>query len=238
MTRGLLVVTMPAMVTALDNARPARRPAPGPGAQRRAITALSVDIVGSMALCSAMSDECWWLVIDELFTILSDGIQRFGGWVENFAGDGMLAVFGTEADERRQARRACTAALWLRDAAERYAAELERRQGVELSVRIGINSGDAVIGALGTIPTPRVVTIGHSVGLAKRIETLAEPGSVYIGQATAALLQDALDVCALGTFEVRGARSPVALFELLGPGAAATDDGSQAECRQLVAAAA
>jgi class 3 adenylate cyclase len=229
---------MPAMVNALDNDRLAARPATGQAAQRRAVTVLSVDIVGSMSLCSAMSDECWWLVIDELFTILSDGVQRFGGWVENFAGDGMVAVFGTEADEGRQALRACTAALWIRDAAERYAAELERRAGVELSVRLGINSGDAVIGALGNSPTPRVVAIGHAVGLAKRIETLAEPGSVYIGQATAALLDDALDVSALGTFDVRGAGHPVRLFELLGPGAPATVDGGRAEPRQLVAVAA
>jgi class 3 adenylate cyclase len=150
----------------------------------------------------------------------------------------MVAVFGSEPDECRQAERACAAALWIRDAAERYAAELERRQGVVLSVRIGINSGAAVIGALRTSSAPRVVTIGHAIGLAKRIETLAEPGSVYIGQATAALLQDTLDLSALGTFDLRGAATPVQLFELLGAGTAATGDGRRPEPGQTMAVAA
>jgi adenylate cyclase len=226
------------MVNALDNELAGARPTRPAGAERRAVTAISVDIVGSMSLCSAMSDERWWLVIEELFSILSDGVQRFGGWVENFAGDGMVAVFGADGDQRRQARAACAAALWIRDATERYSADLKRLQGVELLVRIGINSGDAVIGALGSTPTPRVVAIGHAVGLAKRIETLAEPGSVYIGQLTAALLGDALELCELGRFDVRGAGTPVQLFELLGAPGTVSDSSRCREPRQLVAVAA
>jgi class 3 adenylate cyclase len=238
MTAGLLVVTMPGMVKALENDLLPSTTGIALGPERRAITALSVDVVGSMSLCSAMSDERWWLVVEELFTILSDGVMRFGGWIENFAGDGMVAVFGLDGDKRRQAERACAAALWIRDATERYAEELMRLQDVELSVRIGINSGDAVIGALGGTMTPRVVAIGHAVGLAKRIETLAEPGTVAIGHSTATLLTDRHELCELGAFKVRGATQPVELFELVGARAAGASGTQDATPRQLMAVAA
>jgi class 3 adenylate cyclase len=147
-------------------------------------------------------------------------------------------VFGVEGDQRVHAHRACAAALWIRDAVDCYAAELERARGVELSLRIGINSGDAVIGALGTAPTPRVAAIGHAVGLAKRIETVAAPGRVYIGDSTATLLEGALELCELGMFEVRGASTPLRLFELLGRGAAPAGRNRAAESSQQLPVAA
>ncbi len=215
MTGAVLVVTMRSMLNAPDTNRPPSRPVIGLSAERRPVTVLSVDVVGSMSLCRTMSDESWWTVIEGLFEILSDGVGRFGGWVENFAGDGMVAVFGVEGDQREHAYRACRAALWIRDATERYAAELERSHGVALAVRIGINSGDAVIGVLGAAPAPRLAAIGHAVGLAKRIEALAAPGRVYIGDRTATLLEGGLELFELGTFEVPGATVPLRLFELL-----------------------
>ena len=238
MTGALLVVNMRRVLNALDMDLLAGRPVIGVTARRRPVTVLSVDVVESMSLCSSMSDEAWWTVVEQLFTILSDGVHRFGGWIENFAGDGLVAVFGVEGDQRVHAHRACGAALWIREATERYAAELQRAQGVKLSVRIGINSGDAVIGALGAAPTPRVAAIGHAVGLAKRIETLAAPGRVYIGDSTATLLEGALEVYELGMFEVRGASAPMRLFELLGQGTAMEGRRRQAEYRQQLAVAA
>jgi class 3 adenylate cyclase len=238
MTGAFLVVNIRPVLKTMDTEALTSRPVIGLTARRRPVTALSVDVVGSMSLCSAMSDEAWWTVVEELFAILSDGVLRFGGWIENFAGDGLVAVFGVEGDQRVHAHRACAAALWIRDAVDCYAAELERARGVELSLRIGINSGDAVIGALGTAPTPRFAAIGHAVGLAKRIETVAAPGRVYIGDSTATLLEGALEVCELGMFEVRGASTPLRLFELLGQGAAPAEGNGAAEYRQQLAVAA
>jgi class 3 adenylate cyclase len=186
-------------------------------AQRRQVTALSIDVVGSMSLCSSLSDETWWTVIEELFGVLSEGVLRFGGWIENFAGDGLVAVFGEADDQPSHAVRACSASLWLREATDAFAADLKRERGVELSVRFGINSGDAVIGTLGAAAHPRIVAIGHAVGLAKRVETMAMPRTVYISQATAALAADQFELLDLGAFSVRGARGPMVLFELLGP---------------------
>jgi adenylate cyclase len=238
MTGAFLVVTMAPVLNALDTNRPHSRPVVGLSAQRRPVTVLSVDVVGSMSLCSAMGEETWWTVIEGLFEILSEGVARFGGWIENFAGDGMVAVFGVDDDQRAHAHRACGAALWIRDATERFADELERGQGTGLSVRIGINSGDAVIGALGPAPTPRVAAIGHAVGLAKRIESLAAPGRVYIGDTTAMLLEGGLELFELGTFHVRGSSVPLRLFELRGQGATVAGQGRQAEGRTHLAVAA
>ncbi|HEY2258132.1 MAG TPA: adenylate/guanylate cyclase domain-containing protein [Solirubrobacteraceae bacterium] len=209
-------------------------PVAGETVQRRRVTALSVDVVGSMSLCSSMSIESWWTVIERVFTIVSEGVERFGGWVENFAGDGGVAVFASGNSQAEQAIGACAAALWLRDTIDRYGAEFRRHRGFDLSVRIGVNSGDAVIGALVAPPHPRVAAIGHAVGMAKRIETLAAPGAVYLSESTAALVQDAFELFALGTFEVRDAGAPLALFELVAPAAA----DARAEPLSLVAAAA
>ncbi|HEY3726318.1 MAG TPA: adenylate/guanylate cyclase domain-containing protein [Solirubrobacteraceae bacterium] len=211
----------------------ATTPFVGAAVQRRRVTALSVDVVGSMSLCSSMSIESWWTVIEHVFAIMSEGVQRFGGWVENFAGDGGVAVFAGGNDQSEQAIGACAAALWLRDAIDSYAAEFERHWGTGLSVRIGVNSGDAVIGALVAPPHPRVAAIGHAVGMAKRIESLAAPGKVYLSGETAALAEDAFELYELGTFQVRGAGEPLQLFELLGPAVA----DPRGEPLELVAAA-
>jgi class 3 adenylate cyclase len=133
MTDGRLVVTMLAMTLAVNEARLAAQNLGGAAARRRRLTALSVDVVDSMSLCSSMSVEEWWTVIEQVFAIISEGVQRFGGWMENFAGDGGVAVFGVGEDPVDQADRACAAALWLRRATDVYAAEFKTRHGVELS---------------------------------------------------------------------------------------------------------
>lgn len=214
------MVTMPGMTLVANEALLDTTPVAGARVQRRPVTALSVDVVGSMTLCSAMSIESWWTVIEQMFAIMSEGVQRFGGWVENFAGDGGVAVFARGDTQAEQAIDACAAALWLRDAADRYGAEFERHWGTGLSVRIGVNSGEAMIGALVAPPHPRVAAIGHAVGMAKRIEALAAPGTVCLSEQTAALVHGEFELSELGIFEVRGAGEPVGLFELVAPAVA------------------
>lgn len=181
---------------------------------RRATTSLFVDVVDSMSLCSSVSLDDWWSVMEQLFELLTEGVERFGGWVEALPGDGIVAVFGLEDDDGDHARQACLAARWIADETERFARELEQRRGLRLAVRIGVNSGEIVVGAVRRRSQATTVAIGHALGLAKRIEAFASPGSVCVGEATADLLGDAFRLTDLGPFHLRGARQPVRLFEL------------------------
>ena len=118
-------------------------------------------------------------------------------------------------------RRACYAALQMLDDVGEYAAELRRAEGLNFSVRIGINSGEVVAGAIGPGASQGDYTaIGHTVGLAQRMEALAEPGKAYLTEETAELAAGYLELEDLGEFEIKGASRPIRVFELAGVGRA------------------
>ncbi len=183
--------------------------------ERKLATVLFVDVHGSMDLSAAIEPEAWWSLLDDLFELMCEGVCRFGGWVANFTGDGITGVFENDRADAGHARRACQAALWLRDAMGRPTAELRRERELELRVRIGINSGEVLTGTIGNRYGQCYIASGYAVALAKRIESLARPGGVYLTEHTAALVADALKLQDLGPFHVKGATEPVGVFELI-----------------------
>ena len=124
--------------------------------------------------------------MQRFFSILADAVHRFEGTVDKFTGDGIMAVFGAPVAHEDHARRACYAALKMLDDVGEYAAELRRKHGLNFSTRIGINSGEVVAGAIGA-GEGGYTAIGHTVGLAQRMEALAEPGKAYLTEGTAEL---------------------------------------------------
>ena len=125
--------------------------------------------------------------MQRFFSILADAVTRFEGTVDKFTGDGIMAVFGAPIAHEDHARRACYAALQMLDDVSEYAAELRRGPGLNFSTRIGINSGEVVAGAIGDGAEGDYTAIGHTVGLAQRMEALAEPGKAYLTEHAAAL---------------------------------------------------
>jgi tetratricopeptide (TPR) repeat protein len=128
-----------------------------------------------------------------------------------------MAVFGAPVAHEDHARRACYAALQMLDDVAEYAAELRRGPGLNFSTRIGVNSGEVVAGGIGE---SGYTAIGHTVGLAQRMEALAEPGRAYLTEHTAELATGFLDLTDLGQFEIKGASQPIGVFELAGIGRA------------------
>jgi len=185
------------------------------GTERKVVTVLFVDVQGSMGLISAIELEEWWSVIDGLFELMCESVYRFDGWVASFTGDGIKAVFEPHPGCDHHARRACRAALWLRDAISGPAAELRSDHGLELSVRVGINSGEVLTGTIGDRYMRYYTVNGYAVALAKRIEALARPGTVYVSEHTAALVAGAFRLHDLGAFTVKGADLPVGASELV-----------------------
>ncbi len=125
--------------------------------------------------------------MQRFFSLLSDGVRRFEGTVDKFTGDGIMALFGAPIAHEDHAPRACFAALHIGELVSEYAGELRRAKGLSFSVRIGINSGEVVAGAIGEDHKPEYTAVGHTVGLAQRMEALAEPGKAYLTEHAADL---------------------------------------------------
>lgn len=177
--------------------------------QPRAVqmTTMSVDIAGSTRLAGIIGQRDFWAITEELFTLCRTGVERFEGRIERFTGDGVMAVFAGED----HAPRACRSALWLREAIRGLSREVDARCGVLVRTRIGLNSGEAMVGLLGG---SEEAVCGYPVALSKRIEEFARPGSVSVGEATAALLDNAFRLRGRRVIEPRGALAPVAVLEL------------------------
>jgi class 3 adenylate cyclase/tetratricopeptide (TPR) repeat protein len=188
--------------------------------ERKQVTVLFADVSGSMDLAEGQDPEEWRKIMQRFFAILAESVERFEGTVDKFTGDGIMAVFGAPVAHEDHARRACYAALQMLDDVASYAAELRRAQGLNFSTRIGINSGEVVAGAIGAGGEGEYTAIGHTVGLAQRMEALAEPGKAFLTESTAALAGGFLELKELGEFEIKGASHPVDVFELIGVGSA------------------
>ncbi|MEK6250481.1 MAG: adenylate/guanylate cyclase domain-containing protein [Actinomycetota bacterium] len=184
------------------------------------MTVLFADVMGSMELAERSDPEEWRRIMDSFFAILCDGVHRFEGTVDKFTGDGIMALFGAPIAHEDHAQRACFAALHLIGELADYAAELRRTQGLNFTVRMGLNSGEVVVGAIGEDLGMEYTAIGHTVGLAQRMEQLAEPGKAYLTDYTASLVQGYLALKDLEEFEVKGASRPLRVHELTGVGAA------------------
>jgi class 3 adenylate cyclase/tetratricopeptide (TPR) repeat protein len=188
-------------------------------AERKQVTVLFADVSGSMDLAEQEDPEEWRKIMQRFFSLLAETVARFEGTVDKFTGDGIMAIFGAPIAHEDHARRACYAALQMLDDVSEYAAELRRERGLNFSTRIGINSGEVVAGAIGG-GDGAYTAIGHTVGLAQRMEALAEPGKAYVTEHTAELARGFLDLRDLGEFEIKGASRPVEVFELAGVGQA------------------
>jgi adenylate cyclase len=184
--------------------------------ERKQVTVMFADIKGSMDLSRSVGVEQWWTLMQQFFSLVCDGVNRYGGWVNQFTGDGVMAVFGAPRAIEDHARRACHAALWTRGELERYAAELQRERGLALAVRMGLNSGEVVAGTIGEQIGSEYTTIGHAAGLAQRMESLAAPGGVYLTESTAKLVRGFFTLAERGEMDVKGAAGPMRVFELTG----------------------
>ncbi len=182
--------------------------------ERKHVTVMFADVKGSMDLSEEFDPEEWRTIIERFFEIMNEGVHRFEGTVNQFLGDGIMALFGAPIAHEDHAQRACFAALHLRETLGLYARELRRERGLSFSVRMGLNSGEVVVGGVGDDMHMEYTAVGHTVGLAARMEQLAAPGTVYITQETADLVAGFFDLEDLGVFPIKGVREPVRLFEL------------------------
>jgi class 3 adenylate cyclase len=190
--------------------------------ERKHVTVLFADVKGSMELAEQLDPEEWHRILERFFEILTEGVHRFEGTVNQYTGDGIMALFGAPIAHEDHAQRACYAALHLRGALRIYADELRRTQGLSFATRIGINSGEVVVGKIGDDLRMDYTAQGHTVGLAQRMEQAAAADSAYLTAHTARLVQGYFQLRDLGDFQLKGAAAPLRAFDLEGAGALRT----------------
>jgi class 3 adenylate cyclase len=190
--------------------------------ERKQVTVLFADVKGSMELAEQVDPEEWHRILDRFFQILSEGVHRFEGTINQYTGDGIMALFGAPIAHEDHAQRACYAALHLQDALRVYANELRVDRGLSFAVRIGLNSGEVVVGKIGDDLRMDYTAQGHTVGLAQRMEQLAEPGRTYVTAETEALVRGYFELEDLGPSKVGVGSAPVSIFALVGTGSVRT----------------
>ena len=187
--------------------------------ERKQITVLFADVEGSMDLAERLDPESWRELMNRFFQVCADAVHHADGTVDKFTGDGIMALFGAPIAREDHAQRACRAALEMTAGVAELAAEVSA-EGIDLTVRVGMNSGEVVVGSIGDEGEMEYTAVGHTVGLAQRMETAAEAGTAYLTASTAALVEGYFELTALGEREVKGAREPIKVFRLEGTGSA------------------
>ena len=148
-------------------------------AEYKQVTVLFADVVHSMDIAAAVGAERLREIMTDLVNRAAGVVQRYGGTVGSFTGDGVMAVFGAPTALEDHAFRACLAALGIQEEAKRLASDVQGRDGVELELRVGLNSGQVIAGEMGS-GALGYTTIGEQVGMAQRMESVAAPGGVML----------------------------------------------------------
>jgi len=190
--------------------------------ERKQVTVLFADVKGSMELLADQDPEDVRKLLDPVLERMMDAVHRYEGTINQVMGDGIMALFGAPVAHEDHAVRACYAALQMQDAVGRYSDELRRSEGIEVQIRVGLNSGGVLVRSIGSDLRMDYTAIGQTTHLASRMEQLATPGSIRITAGTLALAEGHVTVKALGPVPVKGLREPVDIYELIGPGMART----------------
>jgi class 3 adenylate cyclase len=186
-------------------------------AEYKQVTVLFADVVHSMDIAAAVGAERLREIMADLADRCATVVQRYGSTVAQFTGDGIMAVFGAPVALEDHAVRACLAALGVQEEAKRLAVDVGERDGVELRLRVGLNSGQVIAGEIGSGPFG-YTAVGEQVGMAQRMESVAPPGGVMLSVSTARLVEGAATLGEPEMLRVKGADEPVAAQRLLGIG--------------------
>ncbi len=181
------------------------------------VTVLFADVVHSMDIAAAVGPERLREIITELVDRCSAMVKRYGGTVDKFTGDGIMAVFGAPVALEDHAIRASLAALGVQQETKRLAVDIEERDGVDLQLRVGLNSGQVIAGEIGS-GSLGYTAVGEQVGMAQRMESVAPPGGVMLSASTKRLVDGAALLGAVELVRIKGAEQPVAAYRLLGMG--------------------
>jgi predicted ATPase/class 3 adenylate cyclase len=186
--------------------------------ERKQVTVLFADLKGSMELLAERDPEEARHLLDPVLDRMMAAVHQFEGTVNQVMGDGIMALFGAPLAHEDHAVRACYAALRMQETVKQYAAEMQRRHGVPIHMRVGLNAGEVVVRSIGSDLHMDYTAVGQTTHLAARMEQMAMPGAILITPAVLGLVEGFVQVKALGAMPVRGLRDPVEVYEVTGAG--------------------
>jgi class 3 adenylate cyclase/tetratricopeptide (TPR) repeat protein len=188
--------------------------------ERKQVTVLFADLKGSMELLADRDPEEARNLLDPVLERMMEAVHRFEGTVNQVMGDGIMALFGAPLAHEDHAVRACYAALRMQDTVKRYSEEVRRSHGIEVQIRVGLNSGEVVVRSIGSDLHMDYTAVGQTTHLAARMEQLATPGSIRLTADILRLVEGFVEVRPLGPVPIKGLAAPVEVYEAIGAGAA------------------
>jgi len=181
--------------------------------ERKQVTVLFADLKGSMELLADRDPEEARKLLDPVLERMMEAVHHYEGTVNQVMGDGIMALFGAPLAHEDHAVRACYAALRMQDAVRRYSEELRRAQGVEVQIRVGVNSGDVVVRSIGSDLRMDYTAVGDTTNVAARLQQASEPGRVTISEATHRLVRGYFETRPLGEMHLKGKDEPIAAWD-------------------------
>jgi len=186
--------------------------------ERKLVTVFFADVANFTSLSEKLDPEDAHNIMDGAFQILMDNIHRFEGTINQFTGDGVMALFGAPLAHEDHALRACHAALSIQNDLKAYGAKLKKAYGLVFLMRIGINSGPVVVGSIGDDLRMDYTAIGNTTNLASRMETLANPGNILVSTSTHKLARDFFQFESIGSISIKGMTTPQEAYQLIKTG--------------------
>jgi class 3 adenylate cyclase/tetratricopeptide (TPR) repeat protein len=186
--------------------------------ERKQVTVLFADMKGSMELLADRDPEEARKILDPVLELMMEAVHRYEGTVNQVMGDGIMALFGAPVAHEDHAVRACYAALRMQEAAYRYNEEVRGAHGIEVQLRVGVNSGEVVVRSIGSDLRMDYTAVGQTTHLAARMEQLARPGTVRVTRGTLELAEGYVEVQRIGPIPVKGVAEAVEVYEVTGAG--------------------
>lgn len=185
--------------------------------ERKLVTVFFADVANYTAMSEKLDPEEVHQIMDGCFKILMDEIHQHEGTINQFTGDGVMALFGAPVAHEEHAQRACHAALAIRKAMEPYGEKIKQDCGVEFKMRIGLNSGHVIVGSIGDDLRMDYTAVGDTTNLASKMESAAKPGGILVSKNTQRIARNYFEFETLDKLEVKGKLDPQEVFELIAP---------------------
>jgi len=184
--------------------------------ERRVVTILFCDVAGSTSLAEGMDPEAWTEIMNAAYEVLIASVERFGGKVANLMGDAILAFFGAPLAHEDDPQRSILAGLAIVENIIPLRDKLKRQRGIDFNVRVGINTGLAIVGEVGSESAGDYTAMGDAVNVAARMEQTAEPGTVQVSNDTYTLVAPLFEFKPLGAISVKGKNKPIPSYQAVG----------------------
>jgi len=212
-----VAIPVPGAASAAPSVLPSQRAREG---ERKQVTILFADMRGSLELLADRDPEDARSILDPVLECMMEAVHRYEGVVNQVMGDGIMALFGAPSAQEDHAIRACYAALGMQESVRRYAEAVRAAHGIEIQIRVGLNSGEVVARAMSNDLQLDYTAVGRATHLAARMEQLARPGNILLTAETLRLAEGYVVVKPIGLTPVKGLGRALQVYELTGMGPA------------------